>query len=316
MLAERRQKPSGLVGQPETQGERPSSRAGMLSVLALELSELAELPCVFVSTLAVFGERPSVWRRMLHPFRPMPYAFGGGSLSAPTAARRDRSDAIEEAWAALSEKGYALRRPRDALLVVRDALAVRGDAVRRRGRDSRRVTRSSRSSRRARSISEAAAEARGAALTAQRDASRAARDALDGIRDAQQREADAHGEARKPVPTSTESFAVLAVRRFVPRAALAAVGRNPCPPFRAHSLYGRTVFGSVLGFAPSPGTSYLLAACLPPMADRSAPPPSYVSSRGRTTKAQPYGSLDRPAHTPRKATWLGASSAPSARTNG
>jgi hypothetical protein len=53
ILAEERQKPSGLVGQPETQGETPSSRAGMLAVLGLQLSELAELLCVFVSTLAV-----------------------------------------------------------------------------------------------------------------------------------------------------------------------------------------------------------------------------------------------------------------------
>jgi hypothetical protein len=53
MLPEKRRKQSQLVGQPETQGETPSSRAGMLAVLGLQLSELAELLCVFVSTLAV-----------------------------------------------------------------------------------------------------------------------------------------------------------------------------------------------------------------------------------------------------------------------
>jgi hypothetical protein len=77
MLSEKRMKLSELVGQPETQAETPSSRAAMLSVLRPQLSELAEPPCVFVWTLAVFGELPSTWRRMLHPFRRMPYSFGG-----------------------------------------------------------------------------------------------------------------------------------------------------------------------------------------------------------------------------------------------
>jgi hypothetical protein len=72
MLPEERRKRSGLVGEPETQGERPRSCARMLSVLEQQPSELAELPFVFVSTLAVFGERPSAWGRMLHPFGPMP----------------------------------------------------------------------------------------------------------------------------------------------------------------------------------------------------------------------------------------------------
>ena len=53
MLSEDRRKQSEFVGQPETYGEMPSSRAGMLSVLGLQLSKLAELLCVFVSTLAV-----------------------------------------------------------------------------------------------------------------------------------------------------------------------------------------------------------------------------------------------------------------------
>ena len=207
-LSERRRKLSEPVGQPTTQGERPSSRAGMPSVLGLQLSELAELPCVFVSTLAVFGGRPSAWRRTLYPFRRMPYSFVGASWSAPTAAPRDRSDALEEAWAAVPEEGDALREPRDSLLEPRDTLGIRGDAVRRQGRDSRRVTRSSRSSCRGGSVSEAATRTRGAALTTQGDASQAARDALDGIRDAQRKEDDARGEAPKPVPTSSSGSPV------------------------------------------------------------------------------------------------------------
>jgi hypothetical protein len=177
MLAERRRKLSELVGKPETQGERPPSRAAMHSVLGLPLSELVEMLCVFVSTPAVFGERLSTRGRTLHPIRPMPYSFGGASLSAPTAALRDRRDALEEARAAPSAEGDALREPRDAL-------AIREDAVRRRGRDSRRVTRSSRSSPLARAISEAAMQARGAALPTQGDASRAPWNAVDETRDA------------------------------------------------------------------------------------------------------------------------------------
>jgi len=156
------------------------------------------MPHVFVSTPAVFGERPSTWGRTLPPIRPMPYSFGGASLSAPTAALRDRRDALEEARAAPSGEGDALREPRDAF-------AIRGDAVRTRGRDSRRVARSSRSSPPARAISEAAVQTRGAALPTQGDASRASRNAVDTIRDAQRGEDDTHDDAQKPVPTSTES---------------------------------------------------------------------------------------------------------------
>ena len=154
------------------------------------------------------SQRPSAWRRTLYPFRRMPYSFVGASWSAPTAAPRDRSDALEEAWAAVPEEGDALREPRDSLLEPRDTLGIRGDAVRRQGRDSRRVTRSSRSSCRGGSVSEAATRTRGAALTTQGDASQAARDALDGIRDAQRKEDDARGEAPKPVPTSSSGSPV------------------------------------------------------------------------------------------------------------
>jgi hypothetical protein len=135
----------------------------------------------------------------------MPSSFVGAPLSAPTAAPRTRRDALEEAWAALSIRGDALREPRDALLKPRDALAVRGDVVRRREGDSRRITRSSRSPPDARWILEAAAGTRRAALATQGDASRAPRDAVDAIRDAQRGEDDALGEAWKPAPTSAES---------------------------------------------------------------------------------------------------------------
>jgi hypothetical protein len=192
-LPEERRKRSGLVGEPETQAEMPSSCARTLSVLGPRLSELAELPSVFVSTLSVFGERPSARGRMLHPFRWAPYSFGGTSSSAPTAAPPDRNDAMGEAWAALSGEGDALRKPRDALLEVRDALAIREDAVRRRERDSRRITGSSTTSPRARSISEAPVPTREAALTTQGDPSRAPRGAVDGIRDSKRGEDDAHG---------------------------------------------------------------------------------------------------------------------------
>ncbi len=137
MLSVERRKQSGLVGEPETQGERPWSCAGMLSVLERQLSELAELPSVFVSTHTVFGQRRSAWGRMLHSFRQMPGSFGSPPLSAPTAAPGALRDALEEAWAALTEEGDALRDHRDAFLEPRDALAIRGDAVRRRGRDLR-----------------------------------------------------------------------------------------------------------------------------------------------------------------------------------
>jgi hypothetical protein len=180
----------------------------MLSVLEPQLSELAELPFVFVATLEVFGERPSAWGRMLHPFRRMPCLFGREPWSAPKAAPRSRRDALEEAWAALRKERDALREPRDALLEARDALAIRRDAVRRRGPDSRRVTRSSCTSSHARPISGAAVQTQGAALATQGNASRAPRDAVDGIRGAHRGEDDAHGKAQKPAPTSTESSAV------------------------------------------------------------------------------------------------------------
>jgi hypothetical protein len=77
MLPVKRRKLSGLVGEPETQGEMPRSCGGMLSVLERQLLELEELPFVFVSTLEVFGERPSTRGRMLHPFRRTPCSFGG-----------------------------------------------------------------------------------------------------------------------------------------------------------------------------------------------------------------------------------------------
>jgi hypothetical protein len=77
MLPEKRRKLSGLVGEPETQEEMPQSRARMLSVLEPQLSELEELPLVFVSMLEVFRERPSARGRMLHPFRRTPCSFGG-----------------------------------------------------------------------------------------------------------------------------------------------------------------------------------------------------------------------------------------------
>jgi len=91
MLPVERRKRSGLVGERETPEEMPWSFAGTLSVLVRLLSELAELRCVFVSMLAVFAERPSTWGRMLHPFRRTRYSFGRISLSAPTAAPRDRN---------------------------------------------------------------------------------------------------------------------------------------------------------------------------------------------------------------------------------
>ncbi len=171
----------------------------MLSVSGPQLSELGELPFVFVSTLEVFGERPSARGRMLHPIGQMPCSLGRAPWSAPTDAPRARKGALEEARAALSGEGDALREPRDAL-------AIRGDAVRRRGRNSRRVTRLSRSSARARSISEVAARTRGAAVTTQSEASRSPPDVVDGIRDAQRGENDAHGEAEKPAPTRQRRF--------------------------------------------------------------------------------------------------------------
>ncbi len=178
MLPEQRRKLSGLVGKPETRREKPSSCARVPSVLRRQLSELVELPCVFVSTLAIFEERPSVWGRMLCSFRRMPCAFAAPPWSGPTAARRARRDALEEARAALSESRDALLEPWDAVPRPRNALATRGDALRRRGRDSRRITRSSRTSPRARLISEATVQTRGAAVTTQGEASRARRDAV------------------------------------------------------------------------------------------------------------------------------------------
>jgi hypothetical protein len=213
MLPEERRKRSGLVGEPETQGERLWSCALTLPVLGLRLSELAELPSVFVSTLSVFEERPSARGRMLHPFRWAPYSFGGASSSAPTAAPPDRNDAMGEAWAALSGVGDALREPRDAPLEARDALAIREDAVRRRERDSRRITGSSTTSPGARSISEAPVRTRGAALTTEGEPSRAPRGAVDGVRDAKREGEDARGEppgmrGRGSAPGSTSWMAL------------------------------------------------------------------------------------------------------------
>ena len=75
MLSEERRRLSGLVGEPETRGERPSSCAGMLSVFGQQLSELAELRFVFVGMLSVFVRHPCDCGRMLHSFRQMPCAF-------------------------------------------------------------------------------------------------------------------------------------------------------------------------------------------------------------------------------------------------
>ena len=75
MLSEKRRKLSALVGLPEIQREMPSSCAGMLSVFGRQLSELAELPFIFVWTPEVFGEHPSTCGQMLHSFRQMPFAF-------------------------------------------------------------------------------------------------------------------------------------------------------------------------------------------------------------------------------------------------
>jgi hypothetical protein len=75
MLSEERRKLSELVGQPEIQREMPSACVGMLSVFGRQLSELAELPSVFVWTPEVFGEHPSTCRQMPYSFRQMPFAF-------------------------------------------------------------------------------------------------------------------------------------------------------------------------------------------------------------------------------------------------
>jgi hypothetical protein len=219
MLSEERRRLSGLVGEPETRGERPSSCAGMLSVFGQQLSELAELPLIFVSTLEVFGPRPCACGRMFHSFRRMPCAFGAPPLSAPMAAPEARSDAHEEAWAALFEERDAVRKPWDALVEPRDAPAIRKEAMRRRRRDLRRVTRLSRNSPDALpSVDHTAAEpracppipreterARRELFGARDDAPRIRRAAQRVFREAARGEDDAQSKAKKPASTPPSS---------------------------------------------------------------------------------------------------------------
>jgi hypothetical protein len=72
MLSEKRPEQSEFVGEPWKQRETPSLFQGTLSVWGPPLSNLVELPSVFVSTLSVFRERHSAWGRTLRAFRGMP----------------------------------------------------------------------------------------------------------------------------------------------------------------------------------------------------------------------------------------------------
>ena len=229
MLPEERRRLSGLVGEPETRGERPSSCAGMLSVFGQQLLELARLPLILVSMLEVFGQRPYACGRMLHSFRQMPCAFGAPPLSAPRAAPRTRSDALEEAWKAFSEERDAVRKPWDALLEPRDAPAIRKDAMRRRGRDSRRVTWLSRNSPDALpSVDHAAAEpracrpiprererVRGELFGARDDAPRIRRGAQRVFREAARGEDDARHDGSKAVSWAASRYIFRPASRVV-----------------------------------------------------------------------------------------------------